>query len=160
MGRNRKRKRHQTHGGGPDFEVAAASSPPKQPKVEHAPIRDPNLIKHRQGLPIYSGACGLHTFSATAKRHFFPCTSDIQPDSPARFVARDALLKEISAQKSTIIIGETGSGKTTQIPQYLWEQFKGFGGGIAITQPRRLAAVTTAACVLACFSSLRFRLLF
>lgn len=45
-----------------------------------------------------------------------------------------------------IIEGETGSGKTTQIPQYLYEA--GFTEGnkkIGCTQPRRVAAMSVAA---------------
>lgn len=49
----------------------------------------------------------------------------------------------------TVICGETGSGKTTQLPQFLYE--RGFGtkqslnpGMIAVTQPRRVAAVSMA----------------
>lgn len=43
-----------------------------------------------------------------------------------------------------IVIGETGSGKTTQITQYLHE--KGFSkyGKIGCTQPRRVAAISVA----------------
>lgn len=48
------------------------------------------------------------------------------------------------ANKSVIVIGETGSGKTTQLAQYLFEESGGKGGAIAVTQPRRLAAKTTA----------------
>lgn len=44
--------------------------------------------------------------------------------------------------KTLIIIGETGSGKTTQIPQYLHEAGFTTNGLIAITQPRRVAAIT------------------
>jgi len=43
-----------------------------------------------------------------------------------------------------IVIGETGSGKTTQLAQYLYEEFGLSKGGVAVTQPRRLAAKTTA----------------
>lgn len=42
-------------------------------------------------------------------------------------------------------LGETGSGKTTQLPQYLYEVGIGHLGVIAVTQPRRVAAVTLAA---------------
>lgn len=41
-------------------------------------------------------------------------------------------------------MGETGSGKTTQIPQFLYEAGYGNRGMIAITQPRRVAAITIA----------------
>lgn len=41
-------------------------------------------------------------------------------------------------------LGETGSGKTTQIPQYLYEAGIGRQGIIAITQPRRVAAISLA----------------
>lgn len=60
------------------------------------------------------------------------------------YSARDALLKEIRDNQSVIVIGETGSGKTTQLAQYLFEEFGLAKGGIAVTQPRRLAAKATA----------------
>ena len=45
-----------------------------------------------------------------------------------------------------IIEGETGSGKTTQLPQYLYEAgFCKDGKRIGCTQPRRVAAMSVAA---------------
>lgn len=45
----------------------------------------------------------------------------------------------------TIITAETGSGKTTQLPQYLYEAGYGKKGRIGCTQPRRVAAMSVAA---------------
>jgi ATP-dependent RNA helicase DHX8/PRP22 len=42
-----------------------------------------------------------------------------------------------------VLTGETGSGKTTQIPQYLAAEC-GWSGRIGVTQPRRVAAVSVA----------------
>lgn len=57
---------------------------------------------------------------------------------------REDLLAAISANQVTIIAGETGSGKTTQIPKMCLELGLGDGGLIGHTQPRRLAARTVA----------------
>ena len=42
-------------------------------------------------------------------------------------------------------MGETGSGKTTQLPQYLHEIGYSKLGKIGVTQPRRVAAMSVAA---------------
>ncbi|WP_211878411.1 ATP-dependent RNA helicase HrpA [Pseudarthrobacter albicanus] len=57
---------------------------------------------------------------------------------------REDLMAAIAANQVTIIAGETGSGKTTQIPKMCLELGLGEGGLIGHTQPRRLAARTVA----------------
>ncbi|XP_041978610.1 ATP-dependent RNA helicase DHX33 isoform X2 [Aricia agestis] len=54
------------------------------------------------------------------------------------------LLEEIKKHDTMIIIGETGSGKTTQIPQVIHEQGLEGKGAIAVTQPRKVATITLA----------------
>ncbi|XP_027168694.1 pre-mRNA-splicing factor ATP-dependent RNA helicase DEAH1-like isoform X1 [Coffea eugenioides] len=58
---------------------------------------------------------------------------------------RDELLQAINNHQVLVIVGETGSGKTTQIPQYLHEAGYTKRGKIGCTQPRRVAAMSVAA---------------
>ncbi|MEA2124690.1 MAG: ATP-dependent helicase HrpA, partial [Solirubrobacteraceae bacterium] len=57
---------------------------------------------------------------------------------------RDDLLEVIGANQVVVVAGETGSGKTTQLPKICLELGRGVRGTIAHTQPRRLAARTIA----------------
>ncbi|KAF9236191.1 P-loop containing nucleoside triphosphate hydrolase protein [Melanogaster broomeanus] len=57
---------------------------------------------------------------------------------------RDALIRELRENDVTILLGETGSGKTTQVPQYILEAGLAGKGMIAVTQPRRVAATSLA----------------
>jgi len=59
---------------------------------------------------------------------------------------REKLLQAVSEYQVLIVVGETGSGKTTQLPQYLHEAgYTKDGGKIGCTQPRRVAAMSVAA---------------
>ncbi|KAJ3678156.1 hypothetical protein LUZ60_001959 [Juncus effusus] len=61
------------------------------------------------------------------------------------YAYRDELLQAINDHQVIIIVGETGSGKTTQIPQYLHEAGYTKKGMVACTQPRRVAAMSVSA---------------
>ncbi|XP_065865463.1 probable pre-mRNA-splicing factor ATP-dependent RNA helicase DEAH5 [Euphorbia lathyris] len=54
------------------------------------------------------------------------------------------LLEAVLDNQALVVIGETGSGKTTQMTQYLAEAGYTARGKIACTQPRRVAAVSVA----------------
>lgn len=60
------------------------------------------------------------------------------------FNHREEILRTIRDNSITILVGETGSGKTTQLPQFLAEAGYTKTGKIAITQPRRVAAMSVA----------------
>ncbi len=61
---------------------------------------------------------------------------------------RDEIARAIAAHQVVIVCGETGSGKTTQLPKIALELGRGLGAGghgvIGHTQPRRLAATSVA----------------
>ncbi|KAI9319393.1 P-loop containing nucleoside triphosphate hydrolase protein [Dichotomocladium elegans] len=66
-----------------------------------------------------------------------------QRESLPTFEYRNELVEAIKEYNVLVIIGETGSGKTTQIPQYILESMPDVKR-IGVTQPRRIAAITVA----------------
>ncbi|XP_063059610.1 ATP-dependent RNA helicase DHX33 [Engraulis encrasicolus] len=69
---------------------------------------------------------------------------DIQRKHLPIYQAKSQLINQLRQLHNAVLIGETGSGKTTQIPQYLYEAGIGRQGIVAITQPRRVAAISLA----------------
>ena len=57
---------------------------------------------------------------------------------------REEIAKAINDHQVVVICGETGSGKTTQLPKICLEMGRGCAGLIGHTQPRRIAARATA----------------
>lgn len=57
------------------------------------------------------------------------------------YKVKNKLIPQVIGRKVSIVIGETGSGKSTQIPQLLMGKVS---GRIAVTQPRRVAAINLA----------------
>ncbi|QTQ37263.1 ATP-dependent RNA helicase HrpA [Aromatoleum petrolei] len=70
-----------------------------------------------------------------------------KPDFPAELPVtqkRDEIATAVAAHQVVIVCGETGSGKTTQLPKICLALGRGAAGLIGHTQPRRLAARATA----------------
>ena len=73
------------------------------------------------------------TLTISQQREFLPIHS-----------VKDELINMVRENNVIIIVGETGSGKTTQLTQYLMEEgFTDFGM-VGCTQPRRVAAMSVA----------------
>ena len=54
-------------------------------------------------------------------------------------------MRLLAQHQCIVLVGETGSGKTTQIPQWCVEYSKSLGSkAVACTQPRRVAAMSVA----------------
>ncbi len=57
---------------------------------------------------------------------------------------REEIIDAIRNHPVVVVSGETGSGKTTQLPKFCLEAGRGLDGVIGCTQPRRIAAITVA----------------
>ena len=60
------------------------------------------------------------------------------------YAKRSEILETVCSNHVTVLVGETGSGKSTQVVQYLYEAGMAKEGIIACTQPRKVAAITLA----------------
>lgn len=72
-------------------------------------------------------------FDILEKRQKLPC-----------WERQDEVVRMVKEHQSSVLIGETGSGKTTQVPQFLLGAGYAASGLIAVTQPRRVAAMSVA----------------
>ncbi|KAL8433845.1 hypothetical protein ACSSS7_003589 [Eimeria intestinalis] len=61
------------------------------------------------------------------------------------YAYREEFLRAVAKYPVIVVIGETGSGKTTQLPQFLREVGYAKAGRVGCTQPRRIAAMSVAA---------------
>ncbi|CAE7066938.1 unnamed protein product [Rhizoctonia solani] len=82
--------------------------------------------------------------------HSAPASSNLgiqaQRERLPIFKHREKILYAVEKYGVVIIVGQTGCGKTTQLPQYLYEAgWAANGNVIACTQPRRVAATSVAA---------------
>ncbi|GAA2050060.1 ATP-dependent RNA helicase HrpA [Williamsia deligens] len=71
-------------------------------------------------------------------------TLSYPPELPVS-AARDEIKAAIADHQVVVVAGETGSGKTTQLPKICLELGRGVRGAIGHTQPRRIAARSVAA---------------
>ncbi|RMZ75891.1 hypothetical protein DV738_g5205, partial [Chaetothyriales sp. CBS 135597] len=67
-----------------------------------------------------------------------------QRESLPVFKFRNQFLDAVAGNQLLIVVGDTGSGKTTQLTQYLAEAGYANHGTVACTQPRRVAAMSVA----------------
>ncbi|MFC0178962.1 ATP-dependent RNA helicase HrpA [Thorsellia kenyensis] len=82
----------------------------------------------------------IEKLSLKVKNRIESCPKIIYPEALPVSQKREEILEAIKNNQVVIIAGETGSGKTTQIPKMCLELGRGIKGLIGHTQPRRLAA--------------------
>ncbi|WP_372882236.1 ATP-dependent RNA helicase HrpA [Psychromonas sp.] len=95
-------------------------------------------------LALTKIACDIQTSIDARKLRLLNLPTVSYPESLPVSQKKDDILAAIRDNQVVIIAGETGSGKTTQIPKICLELGRGVSGLIGHTQPRRLAARTVA----------------
>ncbi|MCC8365727.1 ATP-dependent RNA helicase HrpA [Xenorhabdus sp. PB61.4] len=125
-------------------------------ELEHTPLRDQfRLRKRLQGAAKIKNQASLQAVAqsiaadiTTAKQKVInrqtTCPTIKYPENLPVSQKKDDIYKAIRDNQVVIIAGETGSGKTTQIPKICLELGRGVKGLIGHTQPRRLAARSVA----------------
>ncbi len=96
---------------------------------------EPGLVKLRQQI---EQSCAL----VEQRRNALPVIEF--PDNLPISARRDDIAELIAQHQVVILAGETGSGKTTQLPKICMALGRGITGMIGHTQPRRIAARTVA----------------
>ena len=103
----------------------------------------------RDGADRHAALCTLTAALDAAEQRLAARAAAVPPITypPALPISarRDDIAAAIRDHQVVIVAGETGSGKTTQIPKICLELGRGVGAMIGHTQPRRLAARTVAA---------------
>ncbi|KAF8030142.1 hypothetical protein BT93_E2541 [Corymbia citriodora subsp. variegata] len=111
--------------------------------------RAEDSLKSKFDKTSLSQLCGLVTTPIVVHVSRPKEVEDKRKDLPIVMMEQE-IMESINYHSTVIICGETGCGKTTQVPQFLFET--GFGsdqstvrsGIIGITQPRRVAVLATA----------------
>ncbi|KAK9198703.1 hypothetical protein WN944_013889 [Citrus x changshan-huyou] len=96
---------------------------------------------------VFSNTSNCISFKISLKHSIYKlaiCHQEERKTLPI-YPYRDELLQAVNEYQVLVIVGETGSGKTTQIPQYLHEAGYTKQGKVGCTQPRRVAAMSVAA---------------
>lgn len=103
---------------------------------------------HASGKPVEQLLDNVQQAIQTSQAHYAAraarCPVPVYDDALPVNQRREDILRAIAAHQVVIVCGETGSGKTTQLPKLCLELGRGIAGMIGHTQPRRLAARTVA----------------
>src|SRR5262244_1949072 len=108
-------------------------------RLEHAATL-PNASARDEAVGQVAAELEAAAARVEARRRAVPAVS-YPPELPVS-QRKDELAAAIRDNQVVIVAGETGSGKTTQLPKICLELGRGIDGLIGHTQPRRIAART------------------
>jgi len=124
------------------------------PKDLNRPWEDPMPEKGERHLAYELRGVGLSAFAMPEWKENSEKTISFGPKSKLSipeqrqslpiYKLKNELIQAVHDNQVLVVIGETGSGKTTQLTQYLAEAGYTTKGKIGCTQPRRAAAVSVA----------------
>lgn len=107
-------------------------------------VTDTKMAGTHDGKPVLTGEQRVLQEKLDAAEQKAASIEETRKSLPI-YQFRDQILQAVEDHQILIIVGETGSGKTTQIPQYLHEAgYSKNGMKIGCTQPRRVAAMSVA----------------
>ena len=136
---------------GARLEALAAGISEVMPGEQGALGRRVAALRRRlgRGLPVDRGIAALERELEVARQALERRARDLPAIGfPSRLPvsrARQEIAEAIQAHQVVVLCGETGSGKTTQLPKICLELGRGVRGLIGHTQPRRIAARSVAA---------------
>src|SRR5690606_9351650 len=105
--------------------------------------RDPHTLRDPRSSPNLRAEKARRNRRAQARRDVVVPPITYPEDLPVS-ARRADIAAAIRDHQVVIVAGETGSGKTTQLPKILLDLGRGRDGQIGHTQPRRIAARTVA----------------
>jgi len=130
---------------------AEQPKPPKRVKLGAGPLEggeaDAEQPKPPKLVKLGAGDADINPLTGTVYSQRYHQILEKRRMLPA-WEARKDFLKLVKRNQAVVLVGETGSGKTTQLPQFLLEAGYHIQNGenrvIACTQPRRVAAMSVA----------------
>ncbi|KAJ0402291.1 hypothetical protein P43SY_002915 [Pythium insidiosum] len=147
--RRRQRELAKQQSSSEQFSTTSNQSIDDSARAEDAYVPQPIVLKTTEQMRALSATVQLSYKTTLVQLQRVPEIQLARMQLPV-CSSEQEIMEAITDHDVVILCGETGSGKTTQVPQFLYEA--GYGhpehatcsGRIGVTQPRRVAAVSTA----------------